>query len=271
MARKKTNRNKKSHPGDECVDWRVFWTATLAEPLAAAYPGGPSHKAGARLYHSARTTGAADEPISYIAPNPVALSFDLAVKAMRRAKRLRTTLAYEARSTPMGVTKSVANPNTPHLFDMFEACMETAVFSFSAIETFCNYFIAAKLDYTITLHRRDGAISIEPDEVARNISTEEKLSLVLPELLGCDSPKGKKVWEQFKVLKRARDATIHLKHDDVSYGGKHSRDDAPLFGAFFQDNVLEFPKYTLDMIGHFGPPKEGSRWFALARKKLQTE
>jgi len=39
-------------PDDDIGDWRIEAAATLAKDVPAAYPGGPSHKAGAHVYLS---------------------------------------------------------------------------------------------------------------------------------------------------------------------------------------------------------------------------
>lgn len=250
-------------------DWRVLAKATLAKPVPPAYPGGPSHEAGDRLTVGTWTTGPEGERIRFTAPSLVALLMDLAIRGMRRAKTLRRTLAYENVPSPEGIAKCVAEPNIPHLFDMFQACVTTVTSAFGALEAFSNYFIAAKVTEPYSLIRRHGLQELQPDELPRVTSLEEKLATILPDVLSVESPKGKKVWEQFKALKSARDATVHLKNSDVYYGGKFSDGGTPLFSVFFQESVLEFPAYALNMIEHFGPPAEGSQWFKHARRKLE--
>ena len=112
-------------------------------------------------------------------------------------------------------------------------------------------------------------VPISPDDIPRKTSIEEKLGTILPEVLGVESPKGTKAWQNFKRLKEARDSTIHLKNQDVHYSAlEDEKCFSPLFSTFFRDDIVEFPGYALDMIVHFGPPKIGGQWFDLAKKRL---
>jgi hypothetical protein len=269
-GKKAQKRRVQGNSQEEFVDCRVLGATTLAKPVPAAYPGGPSHEAGTPVYVSAIAPTDNGE-ISFIAPSLSALCISLAIRGMRRAKALKPTVVYQSIVSPRGTATGVANRNTPHLFDMFEACMLTATFSFAALEAFSNYFIAAKMTQPYTLKRKDDAPVIPAEQVPRIASLEEKLATILPDILGVQSPKGLQVWEQFKEIKKVRDAAVHLKAADVYYVDTHLTAEKPLLSAFFQENVLQFPQYALDMIEHFGPPQEGSQWFAHARKKLEAD
>ncbi len=254
-------------------DWRLLAGATLAKPVPPAYPGGPSHEAGAPVVYGTSAIGSRGEEISFHAPSATAMCFSLALKGMQDTRRLKELLVYEQIVSPSGLVKSVAGPNTPLLFDMFEASILTATFCYGALEAFSNYFIGARLKSNVTVSRQGGDLEIIPEDVPRRLSLEEKLGTVLPEIIGVRSPRGLNVWSHFKHIKSVRDASVHLKAGDILYSGPMALNVAterPLLSAFFQDDIVDFPKYTLEMIEHFGPPLEGSQWFAHAKRRLSA-
>lgn len=271
MAKGKKQQRRKRKKGPDSVDWRVGWASALAKPVPAAYPGGPSHKAGAVVFTSTFAWDLNGEKLFFTAPSPVALSMNVAIRGARRAESLRATLAYVKSVSPDGMANSVAQPNTPHLFDMFEAYMTTTTFSLLAVEAFCNYFLTARVTEPYRLMRKGREIRVLPADLPRIANLEEKLAVILPEVLGVDTPKGTRVWERFKKLKKARNATVHLKGTDILYAGQDSVDNgSPLASTFLQNDPLDFPRYALQMIGHFGPPKDGGRWFTYAQSKVDV-
>lgn len=253
---------------DELGDWRIQAATRLAKDLPPAYSGGPSHKAGAPVYLTTVTRDSTGENIGFITPSPIALALNIAASAGKRAMNLRRTLAFKNVATPDGLGKSVAHENIPHLFNYFEQCMITTTFSFQALETFCNDIIASKLSGTYRLRRRNKSIEVSSDELQRIASTEEKLAIVLPDILELKSPKGRKVWQNFQELKEVRDATIHLKSYDAY---NKDIDKESLFYQFFRLEVDKFPKFAFELIEYFIIPQQSPRWFELAREQIFYE
>lgn len=251
------------------VDWRIQAIARLAKDLPPAYPGGPSHKAGAIIYPSTVTRESKGNTIGFIRPSPTALALSIAIKASKKAVKLRQTIAFEDVVTPHGSGKSVAKENTPHLYDYFEYCMIAVTFSFQALETFCNDMIAKNLKGTYSLQRRNSVKKVSADELQRIPPTEEKLSTILPDILKIESPKSKKVWQNFKELKRTRDTTIHLKTYDAYSQGKIDKES--LFYEFFRTEADEFPRFALEMIKFFTNSKEAGPWLELARNQISDQ
>lgn len=250
-------------------DWRIQAATKLAKDIPAAYPGGPSHKTGTPVYLTTLTRDFEGNYIGFITPSPTALALSIAVNAGKQAINLRRALAFKDVVTPHGPGKSVADENTPHLFDYFEQCMITVAFSFQALETFCNDIIANKLSGTYQLKRRNNSLEVSADELQRIATTEEKLATVLPDVLGLKSPKGKKVWQNFRELKRVRDTTIHLKSRDVYNHGNIDKES--LFYQFFKLKVDKFPKFAFEMINYFTNSEQVPRWFKLAQDQFFYE
>lgn len=242
-------------------DWRLQGVTRIAQDISAAYPGGPSHKAGTPLYLVTSTRGTGDKPIGFVTPNSTALALNIAIKASIESTKLLPLVIFEKVITPEGPGRSVKNAGP--LFDYFESCMISVTFSFQALETFCNWEIADKVKGALTVRRDKGEETIVADEIERKLSTEEKLHLILPNLLGKDSPKGKKVWENFKKLKRARDSIVHIKSIDQYPNRRHLGrvDQDSLYFVFLNNKMTIFPKAAIEMIHYFYNGSDGDpRW-----------
>lgn len=242
---------------DGLGDWRYAAATRLAKDVPAAYPGGPSHKAGAAVYLSALVKTADGENIGFNAPSATAMALNVARKAALDAATIHSELEYRPVVTPDGPGKAVCPSSDSRLFDFFEQCMVSAVFSYHAVEVFCNHTIARELKEAIVVKRRGKRMSLSPSDLERQLSTEEKLSQVLPKVKDLPTPKGKAVWEPFKRLKEARDSTVHLKSND-----QHTVDRDSLFFQFLSRRVDEYPEAAAAMIRYFLP--EGApRWLRL--------
>lgn len=246
-------------------DWRIAFVTTLAQDVPAAYPGGPSHRAGTPVYQSSVTKHPEHNTLGFITPSPVALALNLAFKGAQKAKKLQSALALENVATPQGSGKSVAKPNLPLLYDFFEMCMSTVVFSFQAVEVYSNHTISSYAKGPITVKRKDRWHEMTAEEVERQVSTVEKVSDILPKLLSVPTPKGKKPWEGFKKLKVARDSTIHLKSNDMSTKGFEDNDS--LFFQFLNNDPTLFPKAAFEIIDYFLVKEGEPRWARIFKNK----
>ena len=70
---------------DGLGDWRHWAVTTLAEDMPAAYPGGPSHKAGAPLYLSMDARNPKGERVGFTMPSPTALALSISIQSAKRA------------------------------------------------------------------------------------------------------------------------------------------------------------------------------------------
>lgn len=269
MAKRRRKKTKKNAPTPKFGDWRILATMTLAEAVPAAYPGGPSHEAGTILQVSASMKDSKGNEFGFPAPSTVALSMNVAIRAARKAMRLQKTLKYKTVVSPDGPLQFIEATSETSFFDYLESCMTSVVFSYQALETFCNYYIAAKITNTYEIERRGEWIALEMEDLSRSASTEQKLSEILPDILNATSPKGTAVWEAFKELKKARDSTVHLKTTDVHYGGQETDTGvSPLFSTFLRTDAIVFPRTVLRVIEHFGPPPEGTQWIGHVKEMV---
>jgi hypothetical protein len=242
---------------DNFGDWRSVVLGTLKDDVPAAFPGGPSHKAGSIIYSSCLVQTDDGRNIGFALPSSTAMALNIAILASKKADELRGGIVYKKVVTPNGLGFSVSNESMKSLYDFFEQSMITVTFSFQALEIFCNHMISRKLKSPLEIKRRKKKESMLPDEIERLLSTEDKLSQVLPKIKGIPTPKGKKQWESFKVLKNARDSTIHLKSLDQRVVDKDS-----LFFQFLNRKAGFYPNASIEMIKFFtqdAPP----RWLNL--------
>jgi len=252
---------------EEFGDWRIDVVGRLVNDLPAAYPGGPSHKAGSPVY--SKVTGVRHpihNIVNFITPSPTALALNIAIGAALEATRLRRTMAFVEVPTPRGSGKSIAMENLTHLYDYFGQFMMAATFSFQALETFSNWIISQKVKAPFKLLRRDVPVEFTPMELERFASTEEKLGAILPTVLDVETPKGKKSWQNFVGLKQARDSTIHLKSYDSF---TEDADKESLFYQFLNSQAKDLPKTALEMIEYFLPDSNMPRWILYAKRKIQ--
>lgn len=234
---------------DGLGDWRIAAASRLAKDLSAAFPGGPSYKAGTAVHQTELVQTPTGEYLGFLTPSATAMAFSIALTASNNAKRLFSTLTYDSVLTPHGRGKSISNQRTGELFDFFEQCMIAVTFSFQALEVFANHTISRNLRNSMEVKRRKQKILLAPRELESELSTDEKLATVLPKILNLSTPKGKQVWQEYKVLKETRDATIHLK----SYGVKSSNksENELLFFQFLNVDPLRYPKAAEAMVRYF--------------------
>lgn len=237
-------------------DWRIAAAARIAKDIPAAYPGVPSHKAGSAVYQSALVQTDTGENVGFTLPSSTAMAINVAMNAGAQANKLKKMLVFDNVVTPNGAGKSVSNRVNSVLYDFFEQCMVSVTFSYQALEVFSNHTIARELKKAMTVKRRKKRILLSPEDLERQLSTEEKLSVVLPEIRNLPTPKGKQPWESFKKLKYARDATIHLKSKDQQVVDRES-----LFFVFLSQDPESFPRAAVEMIRYFTSTNE-PRWLS---------
>ena len=142
---------------------RIPFIVRVKDDVAPAYPGGPSHKAGSVLCLTTLTRDSKGNLIDFLTPSPIALALSIAIKASKRAIKLRQTIAFVDVVNPHGPAKMTTKVST--LFDYFECCMVVVTFSFQALEVFCNDMIAKKFKGTYKLQRKKKVIEVSANEL----------------------------------------------------------------------------------------------------------
>ena len=186
-------------------DWRLQTTTHLAEDWTSPWTGIKSAK-GTRITVVSVVQLTKNKLLTVPIPNATASMLNAASIAYEKARRLRTD---------SGIDKTLKNDVAFHsetdALDYIERMIESIVLSFSAIEAFANESIPA--DFVFARHNRSEVILEAADKktMERHLSIDEKLTSVLPEVLGCATPKGTRCWQEYRALKQARDRIIHMK------------------------------------------------------------
>jgi hypothetical protein len=254
---------------DGLGDWRLQAATRLTADVPAAYPGGPSHKAGTPLHLSTRTETAAYPNLYFLTPSATALALNSAFRSSERAALLWPQIAFDAVQTPHGSGTSFRPLDIRLLFDYFEECLASASASFQAIEAFANEIIGGHVKGTFTVQRPKGPEALDADAIQRRVPTEEKIATVIPALLQKTTLKGRIEWERFKVLKGVRDASIHFKStDQYPTSGKTDKDS--LYYRLLNNDPRQFPRTALAMIWKLRVDAATPRWLNHLAEKYGT-
>jgi hypothetical protein len=203
--------------------------------------------------------------LSFVTPSAPALCLNVAISAAALSEAIRPRLLLIPMLTHDEKRGSqVRDESIADLYYFFEQSIISVTMSFQAIEIFANAIIGRKSTKNIVVNRKGGVEkNLTPIEAERELSTEEKLGQVLPNILGVSSPRGHRPWQSFKSLKEARDATVHLKSRDI-----YTRNDADresLFFYYLNHDAREYPGAAIKVISHFFP-EQLPRWLRYAKE-----
>ena len=243
---------------DGLGDWRSQAVTRIAKDVPAAYPGGPSHKAGAVASQTTMAATGQHSNLGFITPSATALLLSAGFRSAERARSLWSQVQYQSVPTPDGRGSAVTNVVV--LFDYFEEALAAANLSFQAIEAFANLTIARLLTGTIAVQRREGLKEMTAEDIERHVSTSEKIATILPKLLSVPSIKGGREWQSFDQLKNVRDASTHFKSGD-QYPGGGKAEKGSLYYDLLNISPMEFPVTAVRVILKLAVNPQ-PRWFA---------
>lgn len=194
-------------------DWRLQTTTHLAEDWVSPWTGVKSHK-GTRITVVSVVQLTKKKLLTVPIPNATATMLNAAAIAYDNARRLRVGSDIDKT-----LKKEVSFHSEKDALDYIERMIEAIVLAFSAIEAFANESIPA--DFVYARHKRSKVLleAANKETIERYSTIDEKLTSVLPEVLGCTSPKGMRCWQDYKQLKDARDRIIHMKTEDRKSSG----------------------------------------------------
>lgn len=194
-------------------DWRLQTTAHLSEEWVSPWTGMTSPK-GTRITVVSIIQLTKKKLLTIPIPNATASMLNASANAYEKARKLRTD---------SGIDKSLKNDvsfnSEQDALDYIERMIEAIVLAFSATEAFANESIPN--DFVFARHKRSEVIleAANKQTIERKLSTDEKLTSVLPEVFNCQSPKGSHCWQGYKQLKSVRDRIIHMKTEDRKSSG----------------------------------------------------
>lgn len=164
--------------------------------------------------------------LSISAPNEISLSLSISQKSRHRANDIRSNLSKKY--TNPGV--SIFEDDVGVAYDFLEEMHQSVVFSYRAVESFCNAAIPD--DY---VYKKKNSKGVEEhyrkEQVERWISTSEKVTEILPGILGIEAPVKEVFWSRFKELERLRNDIVHSK------SSSSAATLAELFSSFMNDRI----------------------------------
>lgn len=194
-------------------DWRMHDVLFVSEDTRL--PGAEKIvKKGSQLTLQSVTELTKKKLLCIALPNATALCLSSSMKAWNEAQVLRKKSNIDS-----SIKEQVSFNTKSEAFDYIECVMESIVMAFTALEAFVNENIPDEYEYRS--HRRSEIILevMDKNAIERWLSLDEKLSKVLPDAKGIDSPKGSKCWQDYKELKGVRDRIVHMKKEDRRSSG----------------------------------------------------
>lgn len=194
-------------------DWRLQSTTHLAEDWVSPWSGTTSPK-GTRITVVSEIQLTKKKLLTIPLPNATASMLNASARAFESADKLRVSSNIDK-----SLKKEVSFISEIDALDYIERMIESIVLAYSAIEAFANESIPSNFFYA--RHKNSDLVleASSKENIERYVSTDEKLTAVLPEILGCKSPKGTQCWQNYKKLKNSRDRIIHMKTEDRKSSG----------------------------------------------------
>lgn len=250
---------------DGLGDWR-FDTVTTIVHTVGPYRAGDA----VRLMSTGGTRR--HRYLSFVTPSVSALCLNAAIDSASRAEGIRPRIRLTESRSPQGVRGfMVMNENHGDLYYFYEETIIALTMSFQALEAFANAMVGRLAKGTVQIARKGGVTeSYTPAEAERMLSTEDKLSQVLPSLFHVASPKGQNIWNRFKELKRLRDETVHIKSGSM-YTKNHQTRSTTLLFEFLDSDVRSYPDAALRVMSHYFPQSPEPRWLTHARAKAKDD
>lgn len=173
--------------------------------------------------------------ISLSLPNEIGLSLNIFTKARDQAENLLEKLKKD-----MENNKDFYNENVSLFYDYIEQIQIASVFSYKAVEAFCNATIPNDFIYKKTNSKGVQEI-YQIFQIEKWIPTSEKLTEIIPNILNCESPKQIKCWSMFKELENLRNEIIHSKK-------KNSIENTQ---KMLSKNILDILNSSIYILNHF--------------------
>lgn len=131
---------------------------------------------------------------SYPLPSASALFLEVATDKYVNAKKLKQRILLEKYNG--GIKENL-------VFEYFEEYFSLVIFSFTAIESFCNQSIPE--DYCYEEERKKELKKHDKESVERYVDIKTKIGNILPEIFKSPQIKGVNLWNKFCDLKDIRD------------------------------------------------------------------
>ncbi len=175
--------------------------------------------------------------ISVAVPNEISISLSIANKSIIASKELKARIEEMA-----GGEKAMfyESEEVGLAYDYLEEIQKAVVFSYKAVESFCNASIPHGYLYE-KINNKGVKEIYGKEQIERWIKTSDKISEILPDVLGHASPVGEKFWSGFKNLERVRNEIVHSKSFSA----------IDILSELFSNDVENYVDSSLDLLDFF--------------------
>lgn len=151
-----------------------------------------------------------ENEVSIAIPNEISLSLSISMKSLTAAEHKQKEIKKRA-----STNDTIFDTDVRIAYDFLEEIQKAVVFSYKAVESFCNASIPDAYTYKKTTSK--GIVEhYGKEQIERWVSTSEKISAIIPKILKCSSPTKQGFWSDFKNLERIRNEIIHSKSSNGS-------------------------------------------------------
>jgi hypothetical protein len=168
-------------------------------------------------------------------PNEIGIALNVFTKARDKAQLILKNLKENSKEKD-----DFYEDNIKLFYDYLEQIQVSLIFSYKAVESFCNATIPNDFIYkkknSKGIQEMYGMLEIE-----RWVPTSEKLTEIIPEILKCQSPKSIKHWTDFKDLEKLRNEIIHCKKSNS----------IEITKKLLSNNILQTLNSSIFMLKHF--------------------
>jgi hypothetical protein len=203
--------------------------------------------------------------ISYPSPNNVALFASIAKKELQQARNIYASVIGKQIKGKKRLEISTAD--VPRLYNYFESIQSSVISIYTALESFAN--IAIPRDYIYTFKNNKGVTeSWDKNAIERWQKTSDKLSILLPDILKCESPKSIAEWSSFKELETIRNDIIHQK--TLNYKDQ-DQVDSHFIKKLLTPRIFEVVESGFSLISFFCQKNTSHNYFPLGFGEAKVE
>jgi len=199
---------KQSSKSRDQADWRLQNALYLSKEWTS--PTGQTSPKGSQLTLVTLAEIESGKIVRLPLPNATALMLNSSRRTYLNASTLRNKNKIDKSKNMMAEfgTNSAA-------FEYLGLVMESVLTAHAGLEAFVNDQIPENYQYISNRRSKIILEASDKETIQRRYPLSEKISLVLPEILNVQTPKGNSdSWEAYKKLEKLRNRITHMKSED---------------------------------------------------------
>lgn len=184
--------------------------------------------------------------LEFFAPNVIGFALSIAYESISKAEKLYNS-SIDFSKIKHNITNKYTNDikkirvTTKSVYDYIQEIQKAAVFSYNAIETFCNLSIPEDYEYKLKKDKKGILEVYDKNAIERWIPLKEKISKVMKEIYSTKNPKSKKWWAQLTELESIRHNIVHPKSIKAT----------ETYKEYFDKKIFDLLKVPLTIIEFF--------------------